>query len=108
VGHLAQQATAEYEAAYGDGSSSAYLDSLPGNYDAANPVSRAEAVKSLFQQEAYIEQRVRREMSLRRPRPPIREESESYDNDSYDSGWTDRDYQEAALLMDALSDLENA
>jgi len=103
VGQLAQQATAEYEANFGEATSASYLDAIPGNYDATNPVSRAEAVQQAFAQadaiRVQVDRRVRRALGGPRRAPAESEQLEA-------EAFTERDYQDALVLIDSLQELE--
>jgi hypothetical protein len=102
IAQLAQQATAEYESHYGHLTNANYVDAAPGTYDEANPVSRANAVLRLFAQEDLIRMRVAR---ARRPLE-VAESSPPFELEDQPEGWSERDFYEASLLAEALSDLE--
>jgi hypothetical protein len=108
VGHLAQRASAEYEATYGETTSAAYIDAVPGNYDATDPVSRSEAVQAVFEREDEVRQRMARAHRAGQARVASKGFGDADDgaDDAPDDGWSDRDFNEAALLIDALADME--
>lgn len=68
VGLLGQRSSAAYEATYGDATSAADLDVIPGNCDATDSVSRASAVQAAFLHKDTFRGRMARARRDGRPR----------------------------------------